>query len=219
MDIRSFSHMRTSRPESHEPAGTRATLLLRLNASGSAREVAWEEFYKIYSPIIVGFARRIGASPEEGDELVQEVMRAFFRSSPEFEYDPSRGRFRGYLRTCVCRKLASLRRKSAGAPGKVDALGDRADQLADDRAGADAWEDVWETEKLHRALAMVRERYSGDPTRERTFRAFEMATLLERPTEEVAAELGLSDESVRAAKSRVSRALKQAFDHLDAETG
>jgi hypothetical protein len=31
----------------------------------------------------------------------------------------------------------------------------------------------------------------------------------------VAAELGLSLESVRAAKSRVSRALREAFDRLD----
>ncbi len=74
-------------------------------------------------------------------------------------------------------------------------------------------------EAPHRALAGVRERYSTTADRQRTFRAFEMCALLGRTTEQVAAQLSMSVESVRAAKSRVGKALRETFDHLDSTTG
>jgi RNA polymerase sigma factor (sigma-70 family) len=191
---------------------TRATLLIRLSGSGPEREVAWVEFYDTYAPIISGFARRLGARQHEVDDLVQDVVQAFFHVTPEFQYNPAAGRFRGYLRTCVWNKLAKQRR-AAARQGTVPLL------EPDQAMVETVWNDVWETEKLGRALAVVRQRYATNADRQRTFRAFEMCTLLDRSTEEVAAELGLSHESVRAAKSRVSRALREAFDKLDQLTG
>ena len=199
---------------SDSPQNTRASLLLRLRPGDPGREVAWAEFYDLYAPIISGFARRVGANRNEVEDLVQEVIRAFFSTSPEFCYDPAKGRFRGYLKTCVWHKLSELRRKAgreAAALGKLSA--------ADDAAVEETWNDVWETEKLQRALSAVRERYANNPDRQRTFRAFEMCTLLDRSTEVVAAQLGMSEESVRAAKSRVGKALRETFEHLDNTTG
>lgn len=196
------------------PSNTRASLLLRLRPGDPAREVAWAEFYELYAPIISGFARRVGANRDEIEDLVQEVLRAFFSMSPEFSYDPSRGRFRGYLKTCVWHKMGEMRRKSGREAATLGKL-----PPADDNAIEETWNDVWETEKLHRALATVRERYATNADRQCTFRAFEMCTLLDRPTEQVATELGLTIESVRAAKSRVGKALRETFDHLDTTTG
>jgi len=180
--------------------------------------VAWAEFYDLYAPVIAGFARRIGTRPQDVDDLVQEVLKAFFRASPEFVYDPGKGRFRGYLKTCVWHKMAEARRgrrRRCGPDG-----GDRIDPAALSEVEVEAaWNDVWETEKLGRALAVVRQRYSVNVERQRTFRAFELSALLDRPTEQVAAELGFSAEGVRAAKSRVSRAVREAFDGLDGITG
>ena len=191
---------------------TRATLLIRLNGTGAEREVAWEEFYDLYAPVISGFARRMGARAQEVDDLVQEVMNAFFRISPEFHYDPAAGRFRGYLKTCVWNKLSRLR-KNVAQPTTVF---DRFQPSDPDQVAVESvWNDVWEIEKLGRALTLTRQRYSTNSDRQRTFRAFEMCTLLDRRPEEVAIELGLSAESVRAAKSRVSKALRQAFDQFD----
>jgi RNA polymerase sigma factor (sigma-70 family) len=192
---------------------TRASLLLRLRAKGTAREIAWVEFHNLYAPIIAGFARRMGAAPQDVDDLVQEVLSAFFCVRPEFTYDPVKGRFRGYLKTCVWSKLAALRRKRGIAGASIE------HHEPDDVAVEIVWNDVWETEKLGRALAVVRERYSVNAERQRTFRTFELCTLLDRSAEEVAAELGMSAESVRAAKLRVSKALRQAFDQLDELTG
>lgn len=186
---------------------TRATLLIRLNQTGPEREVAWSAFHDLYAPVISGFARRMGARGDEVEDLVQEVLKAFFCVTPEFTYDPAKGRFRGYLKTCVWHKLSELRRRR-----RPELLGARE---VDDIAVDAVWDDVWETEKLGRALAVVRERYSINAERQRTFRAFEMCALLERPVEQVAAELGLSAQSVRAARSRVSKAVREAFEGLD----
>jgi RNA polymerase sigma factor (sigma-70 family) len=194
--------------ENMQPDSTRASLLLRLRRDGSEREVAWQEFHDLYQPIIAGFARRLGATPHETEELSQDVMQAFFRTVPEFCYDPDKGSFRGYLKTCVCNKLREYRRREAG---RLQASGSEIDDVAVEAI----WNDVWETEKLHRALNQVRQRYSTNAERVRTFRAFEMCTLLERSTAEVAAELGLSLDGVRAAKSRISRAIREVFDKID----
>ena len=124
------------------------------------------EFHDLYAPVIAGFARRMGARTQDVEDLVQEVLKAFYCVTPEFTYNPEQGKFRGYLRRCV-----------------------------------------W------------RERYSGNAERRRTFRAFEMCALLDRATGEVALELGLSVESVRTARSRVSRALREAFEGMDEIAG
>jgi RNA polymerase sigma factor (sigma-70 family) len=216
-------------PQSTPLNATRASLLIRLSRDGPEREVAWAEFHDLYAPIIAGFARRMGARSQEVEDLVQEVMKAFFCVTPEFQYNPAVGRFRGYLRTCVWNKMVALRRKRheprQSETGFTDSLtlaarsNRRTDNAPDDVAVEAVWDDVWETEKLGRALAVVRQRYAVNAERQRTFRAFELCTLLDRPIEQVAAELGLSLESVRAAKSRVSRALREAFDRLDEVTG
>jgi RNA polymerase sigma factor (sigma-70 family) len=201
-------------PRSTSPDDTRRSLLLRLRETGPEREVAWAEFHDLYAPVISGFARRMGAHPREIDDLLQEVLKSFFCVTPEFLYNPAAGRFRGYLKTCVWNKLNQLRRRQGR-----EIAGSRESAALDDIAVETVWNDVWETEKLGRALAIVRQNYSTDAARQRTFRAFEMCTLLERPTEQVAAELGLSPQSVRTARSRVSRALRAAFEKLEELTG
>jgi len=192
---------------------THASLLIRLGSKGPEREVAWTDFYQLYAPVIAGFARRMGAVPKDVDDLVQEVLQSFFKANPEFVYEPAKGRFRGYLKTCVWKKLASARRKKT-----VESHGIKHCE-PDDVAIEAAWNDVWETERLGRALSAVRQRYAINAERRRTFAAFEMCTLLDRPVEQVAAELQMSLESVRAAKSRVSKALREEFDNLDEFNG
>jgi RNA polymerase sigma-70 factor, ECF subfamily len=205
--------------ETSPPLNTRASLFFRLKVDGPSREVAWADFQKLYAPMIAGFARRLGASHADAEDLVQDVLRAFFAASPEFTYDPAKGRFRGYLKTCVWHKLSEMRRARSkeGATASLSSLSSEA--LADEAAVESVWNDVWETEKLHRALDATRARYATTPDRERTFRAFEMCSLLDRPTAAVAIELGLTEESVRQAKVRVGRALREAYEHLEATTG
>lgn len=187
---------------------TRATLLLRLRADGAEREFAWNEFYELYSPIIRAYARRKGATADVADEVVQEVLRRFFQAVPKFVYKPTEGRFRGYLKTCTSRVFHDLAKDLLHAAEQLHEVADRG-------AGDEAlWEGEWRKRRLDLALEQVRRRYSRRTDSYKTFRAFEMRTIFQREPHDVAQELGISVDSVNAANSRVTAALRQAVEEL-----
>jgi len=180
---------------------TNATLFLRINAiDPGPREIAWEEFKERYAPMIAGFARNLGARPQDVDDLIQDVLLGFFSLSPTFVYDPARGRFRGYLKVCTFRAVRT--RLGQNARFKALPLGDIDPESLDVEQ---VWNDVWEQELLRRALEDVREAYLGTST----FRAFELYVILGKPPNEVAQELGLSIDSVYKIKERVTASLRQ----------
>ena len=201
-------------PAIPDPHLTRATLLLRLRPNSPKREVAWRQFYEQYAPVISGFARKMGVRPQDVGDLIQDVMLGFFSASPEFVYEPSQGRFRGYLKTCTWRifqrRLGKQLRVSGRALDDVDPAEFQVE---------DTWNDVWESEKLQRAMDVVRDRYLVRADKVKTFRAFELYVLLERDASAIAAELEMSIDSVHQAKSRVSRAIRTAMDAIDDSAG
>src|SRR3954447_2722698 len=96
-------------PPRAETYETRVSIFDRLkSARPHDRELARSEFHRRYAPIIAGFARRCGASRQDIDDIVQDVMTGFCAISGEFAYDPAKGRFRSWLKTCTVR--AAVRR-------------------------------------------------------------------------------------------------------------
>ncbi len=188
---------------------TRATLLQRLKADGTAREIAWDEFYALYSPIIVRFARARGVRREDIDELVQDIVSGFFAVQPQFVYEPSRGRFRAYLMACVANAVRSRLRRSAKDPAK--ASGPR----APDESTADAsdWDAAWKQTVLDAAVTRLREHYGDN----RTFQAFEAVVIRGQSPEAVAASLGLSRDSVYQAKTRLLAKLRLELEAVEQE--
>ncbi|MDB5330037.1 MAG: hypothetical protein JWP03_1188 [Phycisphaerales bacterium] len=201
-------------PSKLNPANTCATLLLRLRSGSESTEIAWREFYDRYSPIIVAFARKMGAKSQDIGDMVQEVMLGFFSVAPEFVYDPAKGRFRAYLKTCTWRIFQKRLGKELRLGGRSLEQVDPAEVQIDT-----VWNDIWEREKLHRALDIVRDRYLSQPTKAKTFKAFEMYVLLERDAEVVARELEMSVDSVHQAKARVSKALRAEAIAMDETAG
>ena len=65
-----------------DPYHTQASILLRLSESTAQRQMAWQEFYRFYAPIIASFARNLGASPQDAQDVIQDVMLGFYRVSP-----------------------------------------------------------------------------------------------------------------------------------------
>ena len=196
---------------------TSFTLLLRINGEGRSREIAWEEFDRVYRPRIMAFARRVGAAPGEADDVVQDVFAGFAQASRNgFCYDPKQS-FRGYLFRATRNALLRLRERESRQP-PVTAGGDAADLLPDAAAAELAWNDVWELEQVRLAVDRVREEYETSANADlRTFDAFYRATLDDRDTAEVAAELGMEEASVRKAKSRVTDKLREELATVRAE--
>src|SRR5689334_2544883 len=164
-----------------DPNTTNPTIFLRLrNSETQPREFAWDEFASRYGPIISSFVFQLGGKSQDVDDVVQEVLLGFFLRSPTFVYDPTKGRFRSYLRVCTWRVLQQRLGKAARFNGKpldqVDPQSVAIEQM---------WEDIWAREMLRRALDEIRDEI-GDS---RTFNAFEQFVILEEPAATVAAKL------------------------------
>jgi RNA polymerase sigma factor (sigma-70 family) len=194
---------------------TNPTLLLRIqHAEPRPRELAWQEFRARYGPIIAGFARKLGAKPQDMDDVIQDVMLGFFAKAPTFVYDPAKGRFRGYLKVCT---LHALQRRS-GRDAKVRAmpLGDIDPEALEQDGGLDAaWNDAWEQQLFRQAMEAVREQYDDN----KTFRAFEQHVILGKTVEEVSAALDCTADSVYQAKRRITLALREKVRELTEEQG
>lgn len=189
---------------------TRATLLLRLRADDPGREVAWEEFARRYRPMIAAFARKVGCQSADVDDVIQEVLSGFFAAAPSFVYDPARGRFRGYLKTCAVRAVQRRFGRTARVSGLPIETVDPADPKIDE-----LWNAVWEKEILRAAVDRVRDHYRNNVT----FRAFELNVLDGIDATEVARRLELMVASVYQAKKRITDALKREVEFLTAERG
>ncbi|MBX9735387.1 MAG: hypothetical protein K2X32_00540, partial [Phycisphaerales bacterium] len=140
--------------------------MLRLKDDGDAREVAWAEFCERYEPIIAGFARRQGLAASLIPDLVQQIVVGFFASQPRFTYDPSKGRFRGYLKACVAHEVQRLRTTSAAAAKREHAA------AVTDETEDKAWDAEWESHQLRAATERVRASYRGSSTFEAFYRVF-----------------------------------------------
>src|SRR3954467_14990979 len=183
-----FTAKSVEKQTSESPADvTRASLFLRLKSQESQlRELAWSEFTTRYAPVIAGFAKRCGANRQDIDDIIQDITTAFFAISHEFAYDPAKGRFRGWLKTCTVRsaiRRAGKNLRYRGVP--LEAVPEV------ELAVEPLWNDVWEEQLVSRALQMLRET-SGESL---PFRAFEQHVLLDRPSATVAQELKTSVEN------------------------
>ena len=185
---------------------TNPTIFLRLRQTDPApRELARHEFNQRYAPIIAGFARRLGARPQDVDDVIQDVLVGFYAKSPTFVYDSTKGRFRGYLKVCTYRAL----HRRLGANLKVH--GKSLDQIDPEEMSIEqAWNDVWEQQRLRLALEEVRQQMGQS----RTFQAFEMYVVFDQPAHSVAEKLGIHVNSVYRAKEQVTQLLQEKLATL-----
>lgn len=190
---------------------TRPSLLVRMR---DARDgLAWGEFVEIYSPLIYGFARKHGLQDADAIDVTQEVLRVVARSIGRFEYDASRGSFRGWLFTIVRNELkdwfAKQRSAVVGSGDSPDA--DKFDQIA---GSDDANSALWEREHQRRRFEWAAERVRSE-VQETTWQAFWQTTVENQNGKQVAAKLGMSVAAVYLAKSRVMARLKELVRMVD----
>ena len=91
---------------------TRATLLERIRDRADTN--AWGQFDAIYRPMLMRFAQGRGLSLSQAEDVTQHCMAAVHKHIDEFEYDPSKGRFRGWLRTLVNNRVRDMGRLRFG---------------------------------------------------------------------------------------------------------
>ncbi len=87
---------------------TRPSLLIRLKNDGD--NAAWSEFDAIYRPMLRRVARARGLNQADVEDVVQHCLLAVVQHIKSFEYDRSRGRFKGWLCTLINNRVRSLYR-------------------------------------------------------------------------------------------------------------
>jgi RNA polymerase sigma factor (sigma-70 family) len=192
-----------------DPTLTRASLLIRLREHDN--HGAWQEFVKLYSPIIYGFARKRGLQDADAADLMQDVMRSVSTAISRLEYDQKQGTFRGWLFTITRNKIynfLSARRIRPQASGDSST-----NQLLNSHPEANDEAHAWEQEYQRRLAAIAMEQIQGE-FEAKTWQAFVLTAVNGEAAAEASKQLGISAGAIYVAKSRVLARLKKAVDAL-----
>ena len=186
---------------------TRASLLVQLR--DGTNHAAWQEFAKLYGPVIYGFARKRGLQDADAADLMQDVMRSISHAIARLDYDRNQGTFRGWLFTITRNKIFNFFSARRIRPqGSGDTTTNRLlDTQPDTNDGADAWE----MEYQRRLAALAMERVKGE-FQENTWRSFWLTAVEGVAVAEVAQQTGLSPGAIYVAKSRVLARLKEEVE-------
>lgn len=168
---------------------------------------AWQRLVELYSPLIRGWLRRQSVIEQDEDDLVQEVLTIVYRKVPEFHRNPQAGSFRKWLRTITVNCLRDAWRKQQHRPQATGSSGfhDVLDQLSDPESQLSK---MWDLEHDQHVTRVLLEHIRPHFT-EQTWQAFQGVVLLGRTASEVATELGVTENVVFIAKSRVLGRLRQ----------
>ena len=192
-----------------EQSRTTSSMLAALHDPQDA--AVWEAFDARYRPVLVGFARNLGLTPEEAADVAQETLARFVEQYREGRYERERGRLGAWLVGIARYRVLDVRR----AHGRRAVRGESAMVDLDDEASLSA---AWDAERRARIidLAMERLRNSGrtDP---KTIEAFELLMVHGLTAPVVAEQLEMPVQSVYVAKSRIATRLQSLVEEVEAE--
>jgi RNA polymerase sigma-70 factor (ECF subfamily) len=186
--------------------------LLQALAEGN-RSAAWSQFCDRYGELVRAFARREGVQPADCDDVLQDVLLALTQSLPGFEYDPAKGRFRGYLKTVALHVIFKRRRRLADrqAVADIDSQVAAADA---DSAIEQHWETEWRNHHVRLAMRTIDAEFN-EPDR----LAFKHYAMNGEEARRTADALGLTVDQVYQAKSRITRRLSELIEQQVQEEG
>ena len=191
---------------------TSPTLLMRLR--DLADHAAWSDFLDRYGPKIYGWCRRNKLQEADASDVTQEVLTKLVRTMRDFEYNPDRGSFRGWLKTVTNNAIRDLVHgwsrpgRGAGDSQILEAMAaiQTPHALAELAAEIDT---AAEIELLHEAEERVKLR-----VKPHTWQAFHRTASLGEAAVNVARSLDMPVTEVYVAKSRVLKMLREEVRKL-----
>jgi RNA polymerase sigma-70 factor, ECF subfamily len=170
----------------------------------------WSRLQGIYLPLILRWLSRVPGLGDESADLAQEVLIIVFREVPRFDRRRE-GSFRAWLRQVTINRVRTYWRKRRRRPVVgVDATDGFLERLSDPNGDlARDWDRDHDKHVVEKLLALVQPTVS--PT---TWAAFQRFGVDGVPAGRVAEELGLSENAVILAKSRVLRRLREEAGDL-----
>src|SRR5260221_5088144 len=107
---------------------TRRTLLFRIRDWQDGE--SWEEFHRLYRRLIYGRARRAGLSHADAEDVAQDVFKRVAETIRDFDTDPERGSFRGWLMKLTHWRIADKFKSQRKFPPPTIGANDRASDVA-----------------------------------------------------------------------------------------
>ncbi len=187
---------------------TRASLLLRLQQPED--ELAWQEFVEIYQPLIERLAVRYGLQSADAQDVAQDVLTRVAKAVSQWDHDPARGTFRGWL-TRVTRNLTIEQLRARTRRPRTNPESGQLEQF--DRSADSAFQLEQRRELFGWAARKVRHQFAPA-----TWQAFWLTAVEQQAPNAVAEQLGLSAGAVYIARSRVMAHLREVIERSEFES-
>lgn len=180
---------------------TRPSLLVRLR--DMSNQNAWEDFVRLYTPLIYGYLRQRGLQEADAADVAQEVLKSVAGAIERFTYNPEQGKFRSWLLTITRNKLNNYfaRQQRVQFDSGTQVFERLAEQPSLEELSA------WDQDFRRRVFQCACEQARGEVT-PKTWQAFWETAVEGRRGEEVAEALGISVGAVYVARSRLTSRLR-----------
>jgi RNA polymerase sigma factor (sigma-70 family) len=210
--------MNTMNDETVSSLRTRPSLLFRVRSWEDT--TSWAEFHRLYRKLIYGLARRSGLPHADAEDVMQDVFKRVAETIHEFESNPERGKFRGWLMNLTRWRIADKfnSRPKAEAPAArrdetttgtatINRIPDQAENGAD-------WELEWQRHLLDAACERIARRVKA-----RHYQVFDLYIRQQWPVLKVARELGVNPGSIYLIGHRLTKQLKAEVELLQTQLG
>jgi RNA polymerase sigma-70 factor (ECF subfamily) len=182
---------------------TRLSLLERLRGPNSAR--AWDEFVRLYEPLLTSYVRARGVAEHDVEDIVQQLNISLWRTMPTFQLDKQRGRFRTWLYQMAANAVTDHFRKK-GRRGKHETS--QTEHTPEPVTIDESPDAKWAECERQQAYEQAREKVRAG-SQEASWACFERYLLANRTAEEVGAELNMLPNTVRKNASRILAKIRE----------
>jgi RNA polymerase sigma-70 factor (ECF subfamily) len=198
---------------------TRPSLLFRVRSWEDS--TSWGEFHRLYKKLIYGLCRRSGLPHADAEDVTQEVFKRVAETIHEFESNPDRGTFRGWLmnltRWRIADRFSSQPKNQHHSAPKHDDSGPRTSTIerVPDKVETDGeWEKEWQRHLLDAACERIARRVKA-----KHYQVFDLYVRQQWPVLKVARELGVNPGSVYLIGHRLTKQLKDEVEVLRTKLG
>jgi len=171
--------------------------------------LAWNQLVELFGPLVFHWCSVSRIQSCDAADIMQEVFASAIKSIHRFDSRPGHS-VRGWLWTITQNKMLDHWRKRSNQDNAIGGTNahwqmEQVPETDDPPTGA-----LEANRLLHRALNQIRDDFA-----DQTWAAFWQSAIEGRDTHSIAQELGLSPNSVRQAKSRVLRRLREQIGDVE----
>jgi RNA polymerase sigma-70 factor (ECF subfamily) len=174
----------------------------------------WEEFDRIYRPILFGYLRKLHLNETDADNVIQDVYVKLLAKI--HTYNRTKCRFRTWLFRVTQNTLIDHVRRKACQQKVLEgwAVHVLAARPSDSAKMNEGWNQIHREKILAHAFKVVRARVSRT-----AWACFEQRMLRDRPAAEIAPELNIEREHVYVHTCRVMKRVREVCEEFDEDIG